>query len=75
MSGWWKDVGEGAIDWTDFDEQTIKCVLHYLYTGDYHVHVSGGEKVVSITENRAEVIGQTGGEWFSSIMLQSHIEL
>lgn len=37
MSGYWKDTGEGAIDWTDFDRQTIECVLQYLYTGDYHV--------------------------------------
>lgn len=62
VSGSWKDVGERAIDWTHFDEQTIECVLHYLYTGDYHVHVSGSENSVSITENGAEAIGQTGGE-------------
>lgn len=37
MSGSWKDTGEGVVDWTDFDEQIVECVLNYLYTGDYHV--------------------------------------
>lgn len=32
----WKDTGDGMIDWTDFDERTVECVLSYLYTGDYY---------------------------------------
>ena len=37
INGHWKDTGDGAIDWTHFDRQTVECVLHYLYTGDYYV--------------------------------------
>ncbi|KAL1850529.1 hypothetical protein Plec18170_006814 [Paecilomyces lecythidis] len=29
--------GETTLDWTDFDEQTVACVLSYLYTQDYYV--------------------------------------
>jgi hypothetical protein len=29
------DEYENPIDWSAFDEQTIECVLCYLYTGDY----------------------------------------
>ncbi|OCK78443.1 hypothetical protein K432DRAFT_92432 [Lepidopterella palustris CBS 459.81] len=36
INGSWKDAGEGTIDWTDSDSQTIECVLRYLYTGDYY---------------------------------------
>lgn len=28
---------ETTLDWTDFDEQTVACVLSYLYTQDYYV--------------------------------------
>ncbi|KAJ5626758.1 hypothetical protein N7528_004185 [Penicillium herquei] len=34
---WMKDEVNKVIDWTDFDEETIQCVLNYLYTGTYHV--------------------------------------
>lgn len=33
----WKSSGDGAIDWTDFDHQTVEQVLTFLYTGDYHI--------------------------------------
>lgn len=29
--------GETTLDWTDCDEQTVACVLSYLYTQDYYV--------------------------------------
>jgi hypothetical protein len=35
-TGPWQECGEGEIDWTDFDEQTISCVLQYLYTQEYN---------------------------------------
>ncbi|KAE8397485.1 hypothetical protein BDV37DRAFT_276893 [Aspergillus pseudonomiae] len=36
VSGPWMENGaSGPIDWTDFDEQTIECVLSYFYTQDY----------------------------------------
>lgn len=35
INGSWKDAGDSVIDWTDFDEQTVECVLNYLYTRDY----------------------------------------
>ncbi|RAK98723.1 uncharacterized protein BO80DRAFT_503765 [Aspergillus ibericus CBS 121593] len=35
VTGPWMNCGDGEIDWTDFDEQTIDCVLNFLYTGDY----------------------------------------
>lgn len=75
MNGAWKNAGEGAIDWTDFDEQTIDCVLHYLYTGDYHVHAYGSGDMVPITENEKETMGQTEGERGYSILLRSNVEL
>ncbi|CAG8896478.1 unnamed protein product [Penicillium egyptiacum] len=31
------DEYEDAIDWSGFDEQTIDCVLRFLYTGGYQV--------------------------------------
>lgn len=38
MSKPWNNGGENRpIDWTDFDEQTVECVLSYLYTQDYYV--------------------------------------
>lgn len=56
VNGPWKGNGASEpIDWTDFDEQTVECVLSYLYTGDYSVDgpLSGQEKVVkTIWERR-----------------------
>lgn len=51
MNGSWKDAGDSAIDWTDFDSQTIECVLHYLYTGDYHVVNLAEEALISTIED------------------------
>ncbi|KAJ5716432.1 hypothetical protein N7493_008343 [Penicillium malachiteum] len=34
---WMKSDVNKVIDWTDFDEDTIQCVLNYLYTGTYDV--------------------------------------
>ncbi|KAF2752445.1 hypothetical protein EJ05DRAFT_515642 [Pseudovirgaria hyperparasitica] len=36
LNGSWKQDGEEYLDWTDFDLDTVQCVLNYLYTGDYH---------------------------------------
>jgi hypothetical protein len=30
------DDYDHPIDWCAFDEQTIECVLSFLYTGNYH---------------------------------------
>ncbi|CAG8235249.1 unnamed protein product [Penicillium salamii] len=35
--GWSNNETNKLLDWTDFDVETVKCVLSYLYTGDYHV--------------------------------------
>ncbi|KAJ6145637.1 hypothetical protein N7470_009532 [Penicillium chermesinum] len=35
IHGSWKDTFAKTLDWSDFDEQTIECVLQFLYTGDY----------------------------------------
>ncbi|PWY82688.1 hypothetical protein BO83DRAFT_414210 [Aspergillus eucalypticola CBS 122712] len=38
IEGPWRQHGdESPIDWSDFDEQTVECVLSYLYTQDYYV--------------------------------------
>ncbi|KAL7658042.1 hypothetical protein ACMYSQ_004183 [Aspergillus niger] len=38
IDGPWKQNGaDSPIDWSDFDEQTVECVLSYLYTQDYYV--------------------------------------
>ncbi|CAG8939535.1 unnamed protein product [Penicillium salamii] len=34
---WSNNETNKVLDWTDFDVETVKCVLSYLYTGDYHV--------------------------------------
>ncbi|OJJ78080.1 hypothetical protein ASPBRDRAFT_50878 [Aspergillus brasiliensis CBS 101740] len=42
IDGPWKQNGaDSPIDWSDFDEQTVECVLSYLYTQDYYVRQSG----------------------------------
>lgn len=33
----WMNGASEVIDWTDFDEKTVECVLSYLYSGDYDV--------------------------------------
>ncbi|KAL3470006.1 hypothetical protein BJX99DRAFT_264606 [Aspergillus californicus] len=40
MHGPWRVSDDGYMDWTDFDEDTVECVLEYLYTKDYHMPVS-----------------------------------
>ncbi|CAG8366068.1 unnamed protein product [Penicillium salamii] len=34
---WSNNETNKVLDWTDFDVETVKCILSYLYTGDYHV--------------------------------------
>jgi hypothetical protein len=62
MSGPWKSTGDDAINWTDFDSQTIECVLHYLYTGDYHVPKSVEEMPTSNREAEEICLEQPEGE-------------
>ncbi|KAF2795140.1 hypothetical protein K505DRAFT_240585, partial [Melanomma pulvis-pyrius CBS 109.77] len=59
MNGNWKDTGDGDIDWTDSDKQTVECVLHYLYTGDYHVPDSEEETSAITTKNIKNDLKQT----------------
>ena len=62
VNGPWKENGaSGPIDWTDFDEQTVECVLRYLYTGDYCAGgpLSGQEKVIKLSGNRDDNEGRT----------------
>lgn len=63
MSGHWKETGDNAIDWTDFDRQTIECVLHYLYTGDYYVPDLGDETSTPVTKCAETGPEQTEGEY------------
>ncbi|KXG45124.1 uncharacterized protein PGRI_096010 [Penicillium griseofulvum] len=44
---WIKNGTSGAIDWTEFDEDTIECVLSYLYIEDYDVRgrTFGGKQI------------------------------
>lgn len=37
MNGSWKDVGQETLNWCDFDEETICCVLRYCYGQRYEV--------------------------------------
>ncbi|PYH76424.1 hypothetical protein BO82DRAFT_321852 [Aspergillus uvarum CBS 121591] len=38
INGPWREHGNSEpIDWSDFDEPTVECVLSYLYTSDYYV--------------------------------------
>jgi hypothetical protein len=34
LEGSWKH-DDRDMDWTEFDHRTIKCVLSFVYTGDY----------------------------------------
>ncbi|KAJ5822780.1 hypothetical protein N7447_005120 [Penicillium robsamsonii] len=43
---------EDAIDWSAFDEQTIDCVLSFLYTGGYQAPQATS---VAVEENQADV--------------------
>jgi hypothetical protein len=38
IKGSWNNNG---IDWSDFEEQTIRCVLNFFYTGDYYTSHPG----------------------------------
>jgi hypothetical protein len=40
----WKDPTDRTLDWTDFDEETITCVLRYLYSGTYSLPGSPEDK-------------------------------
>ncbi|OQE05108.1 hypothetical protein PENVUL_c027G07114 [Penicillium vulpinum] len=42
---------EETIDWSGFDEQTIDCVLSFLYTGGYRAHQAIS---VAVQENAAD---------------------
>ncbi|KAJ6116212.1 hypothetical protein N7523_005893 [Penicillium sp. IBT 18751x] len=53
INGPWTTNGpSGAIDWAEFDENTVECALSYLYVGDYDVceqnvvgeHIEGGSE-------------------------------
>jgi hypothetical protein len=36
INGPWRTNGaNGAIDWTEFDDDTVECVLSFLYIEDY----------------------------------------
>ncbi|PWY83321.1 hypothetical protein BO70DRAFT_361456 [Aspergillus heteromorphus CBS 117.55] len=38
INGPWREHGNSEpIDWSDFDEPTVECVLSYVYTSDYYV--------------------------------------
>ncbi|KAJ5375491.1 hypothetical protein N7517_007497 [Penicillium concentricum] len=45
------DEYEYAIDWSAFDEQTVDCVLSFLYTGGYQVPQATS---VAVEENQAD---------------------
>lgn len=36
LTGAWKD-NSSDIDWREFDDATIKCVMSYLYTESYDI--------------------------------------
>lgn len=55
VRGPWKAAGDETIDWTDFEECTIECVLSYFYTGGYCVEQSGVKTASEKTSNRKNV--------------------
>jgi hypothetical protein len=44
ISGAWKDSSDKTLDWSDFDEETINCVLSYQYSGTYDLPGSSKDK-------------------------------
>ncbi|KAJ5959511.1 uncharacterized protein N7479_006661 [Penicillium vulpinum] len=37
VTGSWKTAGQETLDWSDFDEETMNCVLKFCYTREYNV--------------------------------------
>ncbi|KAJ6188512.1 hypothetical protein N7519_003420 [Penicillium mononematosum] len=35
VTGPWSNIGQQTLDWTDFDEETIECVLKFCYGRQY----------------------------------------
>lgn len=60
------DEYEEAIDWSGFDEQTIDCVLSFLYTGGYQApqvtSVTVGEDEAGAGEEAPAQDGEEGEE-------------
>ncbi|KAJ5383742.1 hypothetical protein N7517_001653 [Penicillium concentricum] len=50
LTGPWNPAGQETLDWTDFDEETIDCVLKFCYFQDYNVPW----KVPSVKEDPAQ---------------------
>ncbi|KAK6828808.1 hypothetical protein RU639_003312 [Aspergillus parasiticus] len=67
VNGPWKENGgDGPIDWTDFDEETVECVLSYFYVQDYCVPSSEPEQPSlcesgDVTKARIEPISLKAG--------------
>jgi hypothetical protein len=57
---------EYLLDWSAFDEQTVECVLSFLYTGDYPVNLptpeSTGEKKKSAEDSEEETLEEVEDE-------------
>lgn len=37
VTGPWSNIGQQTLDWTDFDEETLECVLKFCYGRQYDV--------------------------------------
>ncbi|KAJ5346776.1 uncharacterized protein N7506_000029 [Penicillium brevicompactum] len=66
---WIKNGTSGAIDWTEFEEQTVECALSYLYIEDYDVR---SRTFVEQTEERNNN-GQIAQEAFLSTKVGSSV--
>ncbi|KAL1854993.1 hypothetical protein Plec18170_004405 [Paecilomyces lecythidis] len=43
MTGAWRNNDDKPLDWRNFDEITVECVISYLYTEDYYVPTQSPE--------------------------------
>lgn len=73
INGPWKENGaDGPIDWTDFDEETVECVLSYFYVQDYSVPSSEPEQLSvyqssEVTKGRPSMAVQVIAELANSV--------
>ena len=62
MNGLWKDIRDSAIDWTDFDSQTIEYVLYYFYIRDYYIANLVKKALISTIEDKEINLEQSESE-------------
>ncbi|GAD96293.1 hypothetical protein AOR_1_1188084 [Paecilomyces variotii No. 5] len=59
MTGAWANNDDKPLDWSNFDETTVQCVVSYLYIEDYYVPEQGSgieEPFSARPDNKADIV-------------------